>query len=40
MKGKIRRIEQEAGAEADDILEWGKQISYGQRKIQRAKKNL
>ena len=37
---KIRRIEQEAGAEADDILEWGKQISYGQRKIQRAKKEL
>ncbi len=37
---KIRRIEQEAGAEADDILEWGKQIAYGQRKIQRAKKEL
>ncbi len=37
---KIRRIEQEAGAEADNILEWGKQISFGQRKIQRAKKEL
>ncbi|HPS57609.1 MAG TPA: RNA polymerase sigma factor RpoD [Spirochaetota bacterium] len=37
---KIRRIEQEAGAEADDILEWGRQISQGQRKIQRAKKEL
>ncbi len=37
---KIRRIEQEAGAEADFILEWGKQISQGQRKIQRAKQEL
>lgn len=37
---KIRRIEQEAGAEADDIMNWGKQIGQGQRKIQRAKKEL
>jgi len=37
---KIRRIEQEAGSEADEILLWGKQISQGQRKIQRAKKEL
>jgi len=37
---KIRRIEQEAGAEADEIMSWGKQISQGQRKIQRAKKEL
>ncbi|HOO70935.1 MAG TPA: RNA polymerase sigma factor RpoD [Spirochaetota bacterium] len=37
---KIRRIEQEAGSNADDILEWGKQISMGQRKISIAKKEL
>jgi RNA polymerase primary sigma factor len=37
---KIRRIEQEAGATADDIMEWGKQISTGQRKISVAKKEL
>jgi RNA polymerase primary sigma factor len=37
---KIRRIEQEAGSEADNILEWGRQITLGQRKIQRAKKEL
>ncbi len=37
---KIRRIEQEASASADDILEWGKQISQGQRKISVAKKEL
>ncbi len=37
---KIRRIEQEAGAEADEIMSWGKQIGQGQRKIQRAKKEL
>ncbi|MDA3900485.1 MAG: RNA polymerase sigma factor RpoD [Spirochaetes bacterium] len=37
---KIRRIEQEAGTNADDILEWGKQIFLGQRKISVAKKQL
>ncbi len=37
---KIRRIEQEAGAAADDILRWGKQIDQGQRKIHLAKKEL
>ncbi|MCU0848162.1 MAG: RNA polymerase sigma factor RpoD [Spirochaetes bacterium] len=37
---KIRRIEQEAGATADDILGWGKQISLGRRKISIAKKEL
>ncbi len=37
---KIRRIEQEAGSTAEDILEWGKQISMGQRKISIAKKEL
>lgn len=37
---KIRRIEQEASAEAADILGWGKQISQGQRKISIAKKEL
>ncbi len=37
---KIRRIEQEAGAEADEILDWGKMISQGQRKISIAKKEL
>jgi RNA polymerase primary sigma factor len=37
---KIRRIEQEAGASADDILRWGKQIDQGQRKIHVAKKEL
>jgi RNA polymerase primary sigma factor len=37
---KIRRIEQEAGTEADDILKWGRQIDMGQRKISIAKKEL
>jgi RNA polymerase primary sigma factor len=37
---KIRRIEQEAGSTAEDILEWGRQISMGQRKISIAKKEL
>jgi len=37
---KIRRIEQEAGAPADSILKWGKQIDLGQRKISIAKKEL
>ncbi len=37
---KIRRIEQEASAPAADILEWGKNISRGQRKISIAKKEL
>lgn len=37
---KIRRIEQEAGAPADEILKWGKQIDLGQRKISIAKKEL
>lgn len=37
---KIRRIEQEASAGADDILKWGKQIDLGQRKISIAKKEL
>lgn len=37
---KIRRIEQEAGASADDIMNWGKQIAQGQRKIAIAKKEL
>ncbi len=37
---KIRRIEQEAGAPADNIMKWGKQIDLGQRKISIAKKEL
>jgi RNA polymerase primary sigma factor len=37
---KIRRIEQEAGASEEDIMEWGSQINTGQRKIQVAKKQL
>jgi RNA polymerase primary sigma factor len=37
---KIRRIEQEAGATADDIVEWGRQINAGQKKISVAKKEL
>lgn len=37
---KIRRIEQEAGATVDQIMEWGKQIELGQRKISIAKKGL
>ncbi|MBN1501580.1 MAG: RNA polymerase sigma factor RpoD [Spirochaetes bacterium] len=37
---KIRRIEQEAGASAEDIMRWGKQINLGQRKISVAKKQL
>jgi RNA polymerase primary sigma factor len=37
---KIRRIEQEAGAPEDDIMDWGSQINQGQRKIQIAKKQL
>jgi RNA polymerase primary sigma factor len=37
---KIRRIEQEAGATADDIMSWGQQITTGQKKISVAKKEL
>ncbi|MBN2040078.1 MAG: RNA polymerase sigma factor RpoD [Spirochaetes bacterium] len=37
---KIRRIEQEAGAPVDQIVEWGRQIDLGQRKISIAKKGL
>ncbi len=37
---KIRRIEQEAGATADEIMEWGLQINAGQKKISIAKKEL
>lgn len=37
---KIRRIEQEAGSSAQEIIDWGKQISQGQRKISIAKKEL
>ncbi len=37
---KIRRIEQEAGASVEDIVEWGRQIELGQRKIALAKKGL
>jgi RNA polymerase primary sigma factor len=37
---KIRRIEQEAGAVAENILDWGKQISKGEKKIGIAKKEL
>jgi RNA polymerase primary sigma factor len=37
---KIRRIEQEAGSPAKEILIWGEQISQGQRKISIAKKEL
>lgn len=37
---KIRRIEQEAGASEEDIMDWGSQINTGQRKIQIAKKQL
>ena len=37
---KIRRIEQEAGATADDIMAWGQQITTGQKKISIAKKEL
>ncbi|MFH0975936.1 MAG: RNA polymerase sigma factor RpoD [Spirochaetota bacterium] len=37
---KIRRIEQEAGATVEQIMEWGKQIELGQRKISIAKKGL
>ncbi len=37
---KIRRIEQEAGASADDIMRWGKQISEGYKKISIAKREL
>lgn len=37
---KIRRIEQEAGATCDDIMEWGTQIEIGHRKISLAKKEL
>ncbi len=37
---KIRRIEQEAGATADDIMDWGTQINAGQKKISIAKKEL
>lgn len=37
---KIRRIEQEAGASADDIVVWGREIHEGQKKISLAKKEL
>ena len=37
---KIRRIEQEAGASAEEIRDWGKQIALGQRKISIAKREL
>lgn len=37
---KIRRIEQEAGAPVEKIIEWGRQIDLGQRKISIAKKGL
>jgi RNA polymerase primary sigma factor len=37
---KIRRIEQEAGAVEEDIMDWGSQINQGQRRIQIAKKQL
>ena len=37
---KIRRIEQEAGSTADDIMDWGGQIQKGQQKISIAKKEL
>jgi len=37
---KIRRIEQEAGSDADVILKWGKQIAKGRAKINVAKKEL
>ena len=37
---KIRRIEQEAGATAEDILSWGHQISEGREKISIAKQEL
>jgi RNA polymerase primary sigma factor len=37
---KIRRIEQEAGDTADNIMRWGRQIEQGQRKISIAKKEL
>lgn len=37
---KIRRIEQEAGASEEEIMEWGTMINQGQRKIQIAKKQL
>ncbi len=37
---KIRRIEQEAGDSADNIMKWGRQIEQGQRKISIAKKEL
>lgn len=37
---KIRRIEQEAGSDENEIMKWGKQISRGQRKISVAKQQL
>jgi len=37
---KIRRIEQEASASLSVIIQWGKQIELGQRKIFIAKKGL
>ena len=37
---KIRRIEQEAGAPVDLIMDWGKKIEQGQRIISIAKKGL
>ncbi|MEJ5362447.1 MAG: RNA polymerase sigma factor RpoD, partial [Spirochaetota bacterium] len=37
---KIRRIEQEAGATCDEIMQWGTQIEIGHRKISLAKKEL
>lgn len=37
---KRRRIEQEAGASVEKIMEWGRQIELGQKKISIAKKGL
>ncbi|MDY6935745.1 MAG: RNA polymerase sigma factor RpoD [Spirochaetota bacterium] len=37
---KIRRIEQDSGSSSETIIEWGKQIDLGQRKISIAKKEL
>ncbi len=37
---KIRRIEQEAGAAANDIMTWGSQIAKGKKIITQAKKEL
>ncbi|MDY6969205.1 MAG: RNA polymerase sigma factor RpoD [Spirochaetota bacterium] len=37
---KLRRMEQDAGSSPEKIIEWGKQIDLGQRKISIAKKGL